>query len=353
METNINVLNIDKHFFSVTNKQTQNKPEYRTKIINHCYFSVNEVSISKKISDIPYYLNFFSILDDYEPLVISQLSKNIIETLPNFKNDKHYLFKYKDVNSIDFIDKLYSHKSIKKLISNVIDSFSHILYALNILNDSNICFFNISPLNIIYLQEYREKPVLANFGLSLRLDKLDHNYLFDALNNLNDFTYQPMEIHILYYFIKRKMITISYSFIQEFCENFIENLNILNLFSKEYKQTYKQKCIETMKKYINRNQKEIIDDILERNDKWDIYGISVLYLQIFGCISQVFSLKGTFISKITCYLSQNLHPDSDKRMSLEETLNIFNKLLNEEKDWSYVNKLDNNKLSKLFDEFSK
>jgi len=79
----------------------------------------------------------------------------------------------------------------------------------------------------------------------------------------------------------------------------------------------------------------------------------MLYMQIFGSISRVFSLKGNFISKITIELSKNLHPNSDKRMSLEETLTSFNKLLNEQHDWSFVNQLDNSKLEQLFDEFSK
>ena len=142
-------------------------------------------------------------------------------------------------------------------------------------------------------------------------------------------------------------------FIDEFCENFLENLTILTLFSENYKKSYKEQCVEIMRKYINLPRKEIIEDILERNDKWDVYGISMLYLQIFGCISRVFSLKGTFISKITLELSKNLHPNSDKRMSLEETLNIFNKYLNEENNWSFVNKLDNSKLEQLFAEFAK
>ena len=108
-----------------------------------------------------------------------------------------------------------------------------------------------------------------------------------------------------------------------------------------------------MKKYLNMSQNDIIDDILERNNKWDVYGISMLYIQIFGCISRIFSLKGTFISKITLELSRNLHPDSDKRMSLEETLNKFNNLLNEQENWKFVDKLDNSKLEELFDEFAK
>jgi hypothetical protein len=149
------------------------------------------------------------------------------------------------------------------------------------------------------------------------------------------------------------MTTISYSFIEEFCELFVENLNILRLFSEKYKKSYKEQCVETMRKYINLSRNDIINDILEKNNKWDVYGISMLYLQIFGCISRVFSLKDTFISKITLELSRNIHPNSDKRMSLEETLYAFNKLLNEQENWSFVNKLDNSKIQQLFEEFAK
>jgi hypothetical protein len=124
------------------------------------------------------------------------------------------------------------------------------------------------------------------------------------------------------------------------------------MFSENYRQKYKQECIETMRKYINLPRNEILDDIIERNDKWDVYGISMLFLHIFGFMSRIFSLSGTFVSKITIELSRNLHPNSDKRMNLKETLNIFNKCLNEENDWRFADNLDNNKLSQLFDELS-
>jgi len=187
----------------------------------------------------------------------------------------------------------------------------------------------------------------------LLLNKLNYTYFSHILNKLEDFTYQPFEIHILFYFVKHHMVTISYEFIEEFCENFVENMNILRLFSENYKKAYKSQCIESMQKYINLPRKQIIDDILERNNKWDVYGISMIFLLLFGCISRIFSLKGTFMSKITLELSKNLNPDSDKRMTLEETLNIFNNLLNEQKDWNFVNKLDNSKLAHLFNEFGK
>lgn len=360
METNIDISTIDKYFSRHNEKKTIISGVLRTKIVNYSHFSINEANISHKISKIPYYSNFFSILHDYEELNISQLNENIIrydslllEKIKNAQANKYYLFKYSDKNSRDFIDFLYSSTSIKKLIFDIINAFQHLLYGLHLLNDNNVCFFDISPKNIIYLENYREKPVLHNFKFSLQVNKLNYTYFSHILNKLQDFTYQPFEIHILFYFVKHDMVSISHDFIEEFCENYVENLNIMRLFTENYKKIYKLQCIETMQKYINLSRNQVIDDIFERNKKWDVYGISMIFLQIFGCISRVFSLKGTFISKITLELSRNLHPNSDKRMTLEETLNIFNKHLNDQYNWSFVNKLENSKLVELFDDFAK
>ena len=350
MYTNINISTINKYFSQNKEKQSKN---YRTKIVNYSHFSINEANICDKIKQIPYYSNYFTILDDYDALNISQLNENIIEKLKNMDSSKYFLFKYSDKNSIDFIDFLYGFTSIKKLIFDIINSFQYLLTGLHILNENNICFFDISPKNIVFLENFREKPVIKNFKLSLNIKHFNYLYFSNILNKLDDFTYQPLEIHILYYFVKHDIKTISYGFIEEFCENYLENLNIMRLFSDTYKKNYKENCIETMRKYINLSKEQIIDDILERKDKWNVYGISMMYLQIFGCISRIFSLKGTFVSKITLELSKNLHPNSDKRMSLEKTLETFNKLLNEEENWSFVNKLDNLKLKQLFDEFTK
>jgi hypothetical protein len=351
MDTDINISNINKHFFAI--KKQKSSTNYHNKIVNYSHFSINEANICHKIKKIYYYSNFFSILEDHEALNISQLNEDIIEKLKDVDEKQYYLFKYNDKNAVDFIDYLYNFTSIKKLILDNIDAFQHLLYGLRILNENNVCFFDISPKNIVFLENYREKPVFSNFKFSLNLNKLDYTYISHILNKMADFTYQPLEIHILYYFVKHKLVTISYSFIEEFCEEFVENLNILRLFSENYKKSYKEQCIQTMRKYINRPTKEIIDDILERNNKWDVYGISMIFLHIFGCISRIFSLKGSFISRITLELTRNLHPDSDKRNSLENTLNIFNKYLNEQNDWKFVNNLDNKKLSELFDELEK
>jgi hypothetical protein len=130
---------------------------------------------------------------------------------------------------------------------------------------------------------------------------------------------------------------------------FIKKLSILNFFSEKYKESYKNSCISILKKYINKPKNEIIEDILDNNDKWDGFSLSVLYLHIFHNVSRVFSLKQTFINKIILELSKNIHPDPVMRSSLENMLENFNKLFNSETDWSYINSLSCDMMPTLFD----
>ena len=128
----------------------------------------------------------------------------------------------------------------------------------------------------------------------------------------------------------------------------MNNLHILNLFSKQYKESYKNSCIETLKKYINKSKSDIIIDILTYHNTWDIYSLSIIYLHIIGNICRVFSLKGTFFNKIVIEFSKNIHPNPLKRENLSNLLEIYEKLHEYQNDWSFVNNIEENKLQQLF-----
>ncbi|MFY7731201.1 MAG: hypothetical protein ACOVRN_16910 [Flavobacterium sp.] len=181
------------------------------------------------------------------------------------------------------------------------------------------------------------------------MNKLDYGYLSHMLSTIEDFTYLPIEVHILYYFVKHGLSTISYAFIEEFCEEFMESQQVI---SATFRQQYKEQCGSFMKAYVNQPRDKILEDLLERSDKWDVYSVSVLYVHLFGCIARVFSLQNTFIHSITMALSKNLHPDAHKRMTLEETFQQCNALLNEQLSWEFVRTLDNAQMPLLMKELS-
>ena len=356
MDTNIDLSGLKSHFF-FKNKTTELEEERiqpKTRIVKYDFYSVNEAQISDNIKVLPYYITKYSIIDNYEFINISQLNEKYIEKL-NLNDKMRYLsFNYKNTDFIDFNTFLFDFKTIKLLIFTIIESFSNLLNSLSVLNDNNICFFNLCPQNIVILYECREKPILQNFQYSLQLSKLNESYFSKIISDLDDFyIYKPLEVHVIFYLIKNQLNTISYSFIEEICEIYINNLTVLSFFSDKYIESYKQLCIDSLKKYINKSKCEIIEELLENVYTWDIFSLSVLYLHIIGNILQIFSLEGTFISKLFMELSKNIHPEPSKRHDLETMREIYDKLFNEEKCWNYINNLKNNKIIKLFENMQK
>jgi len=350
MNTNIEISNINKHFFldNENDENDDNHKKYKTKIINYCFYSINEANISDIIKKFDYYSNNYAVVDDYDYINISQLSEKYIDKLNLTNNQRYLIFKYKNENYVPFNDFLFNLTNPKLFIFHVIESFSYILKSLIELNSNNICFLNLSPQNIVFNLDCGEKPMLRNFQLSLYISNLNDSYITNIINKLEDYTYKPLEVHVLFYLIKNDFETVSYSLVEEISEMFIKNLSILEFFSEKYKESYKNSCILILKKYINKPKNEIIDYILENNYKWDVFSLSVLYLHIFHNISRVFSLKNTFINKIILELSRNIHPDPVMRSSLENLLDYFDKLLNNENDWSYINRLSSNMMPTLF-----
>lgn len=345
----INVANIEKHFFLGRPPRDPSSAN-RTKTVRHSLIAINEANICQKLRKIPYYASFFSLVDKHQSLQIAEITG---ETYSTLDENKYYLFTYSDAECVDFGAFLYNMTSIREMMFRGIHTFQHLLQGLSLFERHQMIFFQFSPNRIVFLAKDRENPVLRDFRTSLQRPKLSIDYLKEILDDLGDmeyFTYFPLEIHVFYAVTKRNLSTISYAFVEEYSEQFVKNLSFLRMFSEKYTDIYQQECVETLRKYINLPQKQILNDILERSSQWDIYGLSILYLHIFGSMNRVFSLKGTFFSKITMELVKNLHPDSTKRGSIEGMRAICAQLLEEQEDWSFVQNLDNNKLSTLFEE---
>jgi hypothetical protein len=351
MNINIEISNINKHLFSSENSdiQAEDANKYNTRLINYCFYSKNECNISNTIKTLRYYSNRFLVLEDYDFVDIGQLNEHFVDKC-NLTGDVRYLiFKYKNANLIAFNDFLFNITSPKLFILNVIESFSQLLTSLILLNDNNICFFNLSPHNIGFDVDCGEKPIIRNFQTSLIVSKIDPSYITNIIKKTKDYTHKPLEVHILFYLIQNDISTISYSFIQTVCEVFIKNASFLAFLSEEDISLYKEACVNSLMKYVNRPTNDIILDIIGNSDKWDVYSLSVLYLHIFNSLLRIFSLEHGFITKISSTLFKNTHPDPSKRQSLKQLAEYYDGLFTVDTDWTFVKKLPLNKMPALFD----
>jgi len=344
---NINVSGLKNHFLNEKSEE-QIIEKKKTKIVNYCFYSINEANISHKIKKIPYYTNYYSIIESYDFINISAIREQFVEKAELLDESKKYLLFTYNPFSIHFGDFLTQFNEPKLLIFNMINTFSYLLQSLLQLQEQNICFFQLSHENIVFTKELRENPLLCNFQLSLQVSKLNVEYITNIIRKTKDYGLKPLEVHVLFYLIENNLETISYSFIEEIVEVFMQNLSILCLFSQSYRENYKNACITFLKKYMNIPKNEIILDILNYYATWDIYGISILYIHVFTSISKAFSLKQTFINKITLELSKNIHPDPSKRSTLVGLQEEYNKLFNLQKDWTFIKELDISKMCELW-----
>ena len=233
----------------------------------------------------------------------------------------------------------------KKFIFSILNTYTNLLNNLIKLNQNGVCFFELCSENIVFSPN--STPFLTNFSNSLIISDLNTSYIQNIVKNISNYTYKPLEIHVLFYLIVNDEKTLSLSFIQDICINYVKTMDILSLFSQNYKESYEKACIETLKKYINKPKLAIIADILNYSQYWDNYSLSILYLHIIGNISKFFSLKGTFMNKFTLLLIQNIHPNPLKRETLKETSKNYDKLF-DSSDWGFINDFSSEKMKKLF-----
>ena len=337
----------------INDQLTNNKKKYdnneanQTKIVSYDFFSMNEINISKIIIDkIPYNKNNYDMLIDYNFIDISEISEKVIENVDLDSDTKYIICSYAE-KRIGFSNFLFNFPDIKQFISNILNTYSILLDSLIKLNKNNICFFELSVDNIVFSPNTRPLLKITNNSLIVS-SNLNESYIKNIINNIDNYTYKPLEVHVLFYLIVKNEETLSLSFIEDICNNYVKNMNILTLFSQNYKDSYEKACVETLKKYINKPKSVIIVDILNYNKYWDNYSLSILYLHVIGNISKFFSLKGTFMNKFTLLLIKNIHPNPLKRETLEETNVNYNKLFDEDTDWSFINYISYKKLKKLY-----
>lgn len=354
MNVNIEVNHMNKHFFPKLSqkieKQSQKEQKTRTKICLYDFFSINEIQISDIIEEaVPYYENHFDIVYDYDFIKIGQLNENIIENINVDIQKKYMLMEFKKRKCVKFNDFLFQFKDPKRIILNTLHSFSYLLDSLIKLYQNNICFFDLSVENIIFDLDCGEKPILVQFQKSLQLGKINEGYITQIIADTEmSYTCKPLEVHVLFYLIHNHLETISRTFIEEITEMYVKNVCVLNLFSLSYKESFKFSCIKSLERYINKPKSFIIQDIIERTcETWDSYSLSIIYLHIFGNMSRFFSLKETFIGKLSILLSKNIHPEPEKREKLIAIMVNYENLFSKFTDWSFVKKIPISKMDEL------
>ena len=316
--------------------------EYKNVIKPLSFFSINEIYVSKYVTNIPnYFLYFMPILKSTTiTTAIAQPKQEQEQKLLVYTRhlDSHNNF-YQMFNNIG-----KSNSNSKKGIMRIIDSYKYLLHIMQILNTYQIVHLNIIPTNSLFNSD--NNPILSNFTNSFHFPSLNEerkSNIFKSYipknqvqnpNPTNIFYTQPLEVYVISFLENQENnSSLSLSNIDLLCSNFTSlSFSSLSIFSETYIKEYKELAVFSLRCYINKPKEYVINDLLNNSSTWNNYSLSMLYLHLLNfhfvdtmeCASK---LNNQFITSFSQLLMNNIHTKVAYRCSPSQTLELFEEVL--------------------------
>ena len=132
-----------------------------------------------------------------------------------------------------------------------------------------------------------------------------------------------LEFHILSFLLTNKLHSLSNNNIEYIVNDVINHNTLLSNFGETIIKNYKNDSIKYFNKYVNKSYEVIIADILQYSHTWDNYALSIMFLRILIGIHKTIEIKNKFIILFMKLLVTNIHSNPSKRLSINDTTNKF------------------------------
>lgn len=316
------------YFFLDCNKkhniQPTKKQQYH-KMVKNDFFIRNELSNVLKIQKLSHYKQKFHVFENSYELVIN-----------NLKPDNNLLLKFDNCELIYLKNYFRSLSSPKIYIFKIIQFYKYLLNSIQLLVNNNMVHNHIQFGSIMI--DKHELPLLTDFSFSVSTDIVFNNIKPFFIEYEPSYLEWPIEIHILTFLITNKLNSLSFSNIENIITNVIKHHYILQTFGLEVVSIYKEEAICYFKKYINQTYDYILTDIFLYSSTWDNYALSILFLRILIGLHKTICIQNKFIIYFMKLLVTNIHLNPLKRLSIVDTTNKFEAILEsiEPKDYKEV-----------------
>ena len=99
----------------------------------------------------------------------------------------------KEINTYNFIDYIVEHKNSVQIISNLINSYNHLLKTISMMVGKKVFHGDLKGTNILFDIE-RQAPILIDFGLSVNIDSITERNIKNVAYGLNRFETSPAHV---------------------------------------------------------------------------------------------------------------------------------------------------------------
>jgi len=310
----------------------------------------NEILIGKIIKTFSKYNLYFLPTVNNCSIQMASLDKNLTKKCNIIsKNDPNYLLlEIPYLKNISF-QKLFTNylKSKKHILLIFFDTFQYIVNTIKHLIELNIVHFDLKEQNILYSIKY-ENPILIDFGISIPINYLKKDNLKDYFYiYAPDYYIWPLEVHVINYLLHVKN-NLQLTDIEKIANDYVDNNIALHIYSNNFKKKYTKSCIDYLKQFVSKNDKNIITNLLGFYKSWDLYALSVLYLKFIGYIFNTGFFDSKIIIKFSQLLLTNISPNPNNRIPIERVNLLYKEIFYmHESTKNYLELINNFKYSSL------
>jgi tRNA A-37 threonylcarbamoyl transferase component Bud32 len=310
-----------------------------------------EVEISKIVRQIPNYAASFSPLLEQCDVSPSRLQTSFYDSCPVLKMTpagKSLL-----LTRMNFVPGgllfYYIHERFQtaEIIPAMYKTYRALLQSLVQMRDARVVHYDLADHNIMVHADTK-LPIIIDFGLSIDMRAAEEEAVTLAgirkwfYGYIPEVTFRAPELQLLTYsaFVDP---TITKSSVREITDAYMRaNKNLKNT-NPAFFEMYRDLMISALSKYVGMKPTQIFKAVQSYEGSWDHFAISILYAdyalrlidalkkdekmvnEIVGKNTQIDVAK--FLKDFLELLTMNIHPIPERRLTLEETIRAFDRIL--------------------------
>ena len=331
----------------INSKKDTNEMKMYKKVKHVDFFLQNEIKIlntlnyNHSIFEKDHYSKFLNTFSSFTPVKRSGLGDGSGSGSGSKLNKLSYALFHYNSQHMKFptlMGHIYSIKSPRLFCLSLINTFKSSLNAFAYLKINDLVHLGMS--NEMLTVTDTEEILIGNVGCMQLIKDLYEpdkmaKLIIHSIDELSVKEKEKEKLQIFIYPIEHMLLTflhmnnlnsISTYNIDIIVSSFIKQNSVLNKVSEAFCKDYQQHCVVVLERYVNMSKALILENILKVWQTWNLFSLSMIYLNIILNIFNEGRCKVGFFYKWMKLLLLNTHPDYNKRKSIEDNIMLFSKL---------------------------
>jgi len=302
-----------------------------TKLQRKDFNADNEILVGNLIKKIKNYKRHFLPVINSCPVNIRSIDNTELKKCDIISTEKNFNYVVMDIPFVkhkNLINLLTDNsRNNKQKLAFLLQTYLYLLNSIQLLSENGIIHFDLKLDNILF-DYHTHTPYIIDFGISIPVKTITKKNIKDYF-----YTFAPeyyvwcLDIIFINYILNDATGYLDEKSIEYIVDSYIEFNRGLFIFSDEFKYLYRKACIKQLSKFIRLDDIEIIDYYMKFYKTWDNYSLSIIYLKIIHNVLSDTNFDNSHLISFIKILTMNIHPNPEKRLSLQQSREKFNNII--------------------------